>query len=501
MSGQTFTENGAPSFASSGDARVNLFCKLSRDAHENPSFVQWIDDAWAESPADTMKLLFHDRDCRGGKGDRTTFLKAMVRIAERYPETFMVNLPHMPEYGRYSDWFELVEYLAKQDHVLFDIIVRKVAMLTVKQLKEDMCNMQEGKPVSLLAKWVPTEGKRLNRKSHVLNYIITLLLDVDFLVRPHHFKEFRKSYISPLRAYLNVVENYMCSGRFDAIDYSAVPSVAMHRLKNAFARNDTERFLAWQDALCNGTTKVNAGQLYPHNLVSEYLDKPYESPDIVVEEQWKALLKYVAEHGSLADSLVLSDVSGSMKGVPMTVSIALGILISQLSCEPFKNSIITFDTHPQFCKIPESHTTLFDAVHHVRKMPWGGSTDLHAVFKLILDKAVANGLAPSSMPKRLYILSDMQFDSAFGDIALSAIDAMYHECGYMRPQIVFWNLRSNTTFDFPAHYAENDVALVSGFSPAILKVLLQGDMLTPYSVMRQTIDNPRYDRISVSAFL
>ena len=45
-----------------------------------------------ESKLDTMKIIFNGRDCRGGKGDRTPFIKAMQHISQKYPELFYNNL-------------------------------------------------------------------------------------------------------------------------------------------------------------------------------------------------------------------------------------------------------------------------------------------------------------------------------------------------------------------------------------------------------------------------
>jgi hypothetical protein len=41
--------------------------------------------------------------------------------------------------------------------------------------------------------------------------------------------------------------------------------------------------------------------------------------------------------------------------------------------------------------------------------------------------------------------------------------------GYKLPQIIYWNVRADTP-DFPVPSDETGVAMVSGFSPSILKV-------------------------------
>ena len=102
------------------------------------------------------------------------------------------------------------------------------------------------------------------------------------------------------------------------------------------------------------------------------------------------------------------------------------------------------------------------------------------------------------MPKRLYILSDMQFDSAIEcdtKTVFESIENMYLKTIYTRPDIIFWNLRSDTTYDFPVNNNQKGVATISGFSPSILKNILNGDEITPYTIMRNVIDDIRYSII------
>ena len=128
-------------------------------------------------------------------------------------------------------------------------------------------------------------------------------------------------------------------------------------------------------------------------------------------------------------------------------------------------------------------------------MPWGMNTDLDRVLDLVLERARRAELAPSAMPRRLVILSDMQFDAASPGFGLTFMDRArrkYEAHGYQVPQVVFWNLRSNSTLDFPVRAHESGVVAVSGYSPSMLSNLMGGADLTPYSVMRRAIDAPRY---------
>jgi len=98
------------------------------------------------------------------------------------------------------------------------------------------------------------------------------------------------------------------------------------------------------------------------------------------------------------------------------------------------------------------------------------------------------------MPQTLLIMSDMQFDACVkqDDSAIEMIRNKYEEAGYQMPNVVFWNL--NARDNVPVKFNEQGVALVSGFSPSILKAVLSGDMknLTPVGVMMKTLMVERY---------
>ena len=469
------TENGAVSLETTGIDCVNLFFKLCRGINEE-QLRKLLEAAWVEEPLDCLKLIFNARDCRGGKGERHIFLLAMKWLSEKDPGVVLANIDVVPEYGRWEDLLGFIEF--------GDVFADRVAEMFSTQLKLDLELMKQGKPCSLAAKWAPTEGRKHDRKTHAATLIRSKLKCTP--------RQYRVRYLTPLRSYLRVVEHYMCAKEWSEIDYSKVPSVAMNKLKKAFAKNDAERFNAWKRALVSGTdpkVKVNASQVFLHDLVRPYMAGHVK--DVVTEKQWEAL---VEKGQSLKDSIVLSDVSGSMYGTPMEVSIALGIFISEMVAEPFKNQVITFETSPKFFHLTEE--SLHGKVNQLKNAPWGGSTNFQAVFDLILKRSLDNEVPPEMMPKRLFVLSDMQFNQAdYGNNFMTnyeVIKMKYSSAGYQMPQIIFWNLRGNTK-DFPINALENGTSMISGFSQDLLKAIVNGKDLTPYGTMRSVIDDERYN--------
>ena len=80
---------------------------------------------------------------------------------------------------------------------------------------------------------------------------------------------------------------------------------------------------------------------------------------------------------------------------------------------------------------------------------------------------------------------------------IGMIDEMYNQAGYIRPGIIFWNLNASGS-NFPAKFDENGTALVSGFSPSIMKPILNNpNSLTPVNIMNETVNSERYELVTI----
>ena len=200
----------------------------------------------------------------------------------------------------------------------------------------------------------------------------------------------------------------MCANDWGRIPYPSVPSRCMHRNKKAFSVHDEDRFQRYlMDALA-GKAKMQGKQMYPHELVRAMSRSQKE--DLVAEVQWKVILEDLRQQGSLSNSVALCDVSGSMSGVPMEVSIALGLILSELCDGPFHNMVITFHEQPSFHEVQGK--TFRERVRNLAGASWGGSTDFSAAMDLILKMALAENVPQSEMPDKLFVFSDMQFNEA-----------------------------------------------------------------------------------------
>jgi hypothetical protein len=269
----------------------------------------------------------------------------------------------------------------------------------------------------------------------------------------------------------------MCGKRFSELEFSKVPSVCAKKFAKAFLNEELKRLPTAAEEetgnrcpddedriLCRQhlrqaaiDKKVKGGQVYPHEIVQTLMGGDVSSlQQTVLDAQW----------------------------------------------------------------------TIAEKVETLQHAPWGGSTDVNKAFELIRDVVRAQRLPAEEVPD-LIIFSDMQFDDATcvqaswtgGDeedeegescerndasTQLELVRRMFAEVGveicgtpYGAPKIIFWNLRGDTR-GFPAQAADENVQMLSGFSPALLKAVLEGGEIdalgrpTPYQTLRKVLDDARY---------
>ncbi|GFQ03054.1 uncharacterized protein l728 [Phtheirospermum japonicum] len=224
------------------------------------------------------------------------------------------------------------------------------------------------------------------------------------------------------------------------------------------------------------------------------LRRALELPEVYIR-----MVDDMAKKGKLNNCLAICDVSGSMSGIPMEVSVALGILVSELSEEPWKGKLITFSENPELQTA--GGDSLKEKTEFVRNMDWGMNTDFQKVFDLLLQVAVNGKLKPDEMIKRLFVFSDMEFDQAsqnpwetdYKEIVRKFTEKGYGDCV---PEIVFWNLRDSKATPVPAN--QPGVALVSGYSKNLMTMFLEeGGIMNPEAVMDAAISGEEYQKLVV----
>ncbi|GAB4147275.1 MAG: hypothetical protein OHK0017_08820 [Patescibacteria group bacterium] len=454
------TENGALTHSTSNNAIVDLFfiAGASRGIADS-DLVIMLEKAWGVNQELTLRLIFWAGDVRGGAGERRFFRLALKWLETHYSEVLVKNI----KAGN-------VEFFNRWDS-LFDLVTNpEVKEVVLNQVEQGLEN-QDG----LLAKWLPRKDqyngfKKLLQQKMKIN-------DAQYRKLVVHLSE--------------TVEQQMSSKNWSDITYDGVPSQAFNKYRQAFLRHDKNRFNQYISLALKGEVKVNAGAIFPHQLYQAYNQNKDE--DSIVA-QWNNLPNYLLE--SKERILPICDVSGSMMGLPMDVSVALGIYISERNSGIFQNAFITFSQEP---KVQYLVGSLAQRIRQLETAEWGMNTDLYQVFRVLLNKAKSDNIEANEMPTMLLIFSDMEFDQAIsGNTNLDSIKKEYANVGYELPRIVFWNLRGRLG-NSPAKSSDQNIALVSGFSPAILQDLLQGNVknFTPYQIMLQTLQKDRYSRVLI----
>lgn len=500
---ESVTENGALGFRTSGKELVDINFNVAsmRNWDVNQIIDKW-EKTFFEDKLLAVTWLFFASDVRGGLGERRLFRIIYTWLCNNQTDIALAVAKLVPEYSR---WDNLV-------YMIDTKIERDVIQIIENQLNQDMVDMQDKKSISLLAKWMPSivasspNTKRLGRK-------ISKSLGCTE-------REYRKM-LSAMRAYLDVLEVKASANRWNEVDYNKVPSKANLKYKDAFMKHDEDRRLSYLESLKKGEAKINAGVLFPHDVVAKYFNNAgwytrLGDYDETVEQLWKNLPDYVNGAGN---TIVVADGSGSMTtqvspGVSaLCVADALAIYFAEHSTGEFKDKYITFSENPQIVDFGQARS-LRDKIGIACSNNEVANTNIEAVFQLILDTAIRKHLDQRELPQNILIISDMEFDSCarFGRYSLNSrishfnrgysidrkdqkklfemIALEYAKHGYKLPRLAFWNVNSRTG-TIPVIENDLGVALVSGFSSTIAKMVLS-NKTDPFEVVVEQLMAERY---------
>jgi len=529
---------GSDVYESTGDPRVDLSVMLVRGLTAEKVAAGM--EAVLAMPTmaaleDLCVLLFQTRNIRGGKGERALAYDMLVALDKRQHALSLALLPLFSKYGCWRDLFKLAENSAFREAVM-DLAVKQFTL-------DNTALVTEGGKVSLLAKWAPRE------KSHgaPLAKLLAKRLYADSLVVSEKLKAYRKM-VSALNKHIDTVEVKMCDRHFADIEPAHVPGRALQKYRRAFLNEAS----TWQDGKrvqrpggedrSSEYDRVEAGRhfsehfaagakgdvilkgadtVYPHEVVEAvYNGANSEAERNLRLGQWLAFVAKAKEGGALKNCVAMCDFSGSMSGQPMMVSLALGLLIAEVSGS---NKILTFDSEPKWHTFNPAHN-LYEKVASIRGIGQGVSTDFQKAMDLVLTDIKERRCRPEDIPKDLIVFTDMGWDEACSSSEQSSYTGNsyrnnvktapwqthiqmirenfrragedLHGVPFVPPRIVIWNLRAEYS-DFHARADEEGVVMLSGWSPALFKVLQEKgiEVLTPYAALRLQLDDPMYQPV------
>jgi hypothetical protein len=522
-----YTEEGV------GDYRVSLFTMLNRglDAHYiqdsvSKVFNRKIDDEMR----DLFVMAFQTRDVRGGKGERSLFYHFIDALFKHDKEVIRQAIQLIPEYGCWRDMWELLKAIPELEG---DILA-----ITRSNFKEDLvkCQSDQKNKMSLLAKWLPREGSGtypgLARK--LANHIY----DFEDSERKRIVR-YRKD-ISMMNKALKTVEINMCGKSWAEIKPEAVPGRCLKIHNKAFLNEPVTKsytdslrfpdnedrmecrkhFQEFVEGLAKGEKKAHgANVVMPHELVVKALSCHASINELGINQgQWVSIRDETLKLGGLGKCVPMCDFSGSMNGLPKLISLALGILVSEINHSAFKDHILTFDAEPKWHSFSNMGSLKEKLDSISGSLGQGLNTDFYKACMKIVEKMKQSKVPVGEEPEDLIVFTDMGFDAAsrdnsyYGhkvqpkwDTQIQQIRDEFKKAGeevwgegngWKAPRIVIWNLSANYK-DFHAKADQEGVVQLSGWSPSILKALQKGgiQVMTPYQGMRAILDDERYDEV------
>lgn len=484
----TLTENGAKAYNTTTSKLLDLFGIIgAMRTRVEAEIINKFSAAFREDALLATKMLFYCGNIRGGLGERRTFKICLNWLAHNYPQIVKKNLTYIPHFNRWDSLFTLVDTPVEKEMWKF------IALTLITDINNCEAAIKSGTEahISLLAKWMPSENAS-SKETKALAYRAMKNL--------HLSPKVYRQMLSSLRTQLNIVETQMSSQKWNEIAYAKVPSYAMKNYRNAFKKHDLERFSAYVESLNKGETKINAGALYPYDIVREYCKDCSlwngfnKTEDSILEAQWKALPNYIEGENNV---LVMADVSGSMYGNPIYSSVGLATYFAQRNSGSYKNLYMTFTDEPHFVYLNENDS-LASCVNTIIETDIGFNTNLDRAFSYILNTAVEGNINPDELPKALVVISDMEIDPYFrsskGFDFLQSQRAKFAEYGYQLPKLIMWNVESRKDTYLTQ---SNEVILVSGQSASTFKNIINNINSTAYTMMLNVLNNEMYDCITI----
>jgi hypothetical protein len=493
---------------------------------------------------DLYRLIGHTRDVIEGKGERMLTYVQIIVWNQHFPDlaksAFTALVKADGDTHQYGSWND-VKYFCQavkdfRPDWTDDALITHAINLIAEQLKADLIEFKsdkEHKKISLAVKHSPREGSKFDwifrrLASYIYPYVeIANCSRKERKARKAAYTQLRQNYYSPLNKHIDTVEIKMAdnTGRWTQIDYNHVPSKALGKYKNAWlnqtkkheersskedrreaARKYKEHIEAAKKQKDlpdeEKTAKVHGKRCEIYDLVKGAL-AAYGTTRDQINLQW---LDHGKSTGNLDNVIAMVDTSSSMSvddNTPLFNAIGLGIRIAEKASPAFKNRVLTFNSKPEWFNFGDCSDDDFVAkVQKVRNAPWGGSTDIYAAFRLILDVITQNNIPAADVANMtLVILSDMQIDATERntDSLYTRIKALYMSAGFETPpHIVFWNLRKTT--GFPTKSDTQNVTMISGFSSVVLNEFCHKgvDILKNYSgymMIRDILSSERYAKL------
>ena len=419
--------------------------------------------------------------------------------------------------------------------------VTSIVNLANKQLYIDAEKLKNGESsFSLVARWVPREK---SKKFGWLYYYLAINYSQhqipSDISHPSYERAVNRAFmiyrkiISSINKKLDTTQIKQCNGKWSEINFDSVTSITMHKQTKPFLNlnkngnttrheDSEDRFICkdnyetYLKEVVEGGKKIKGKRVSIIDFVKSAVDCNSKgalcnsSIITTLNEQWK---NNSIQNSNLGNFIAMADVSGSMteeNSNPLHSSIGLSIRVAEKSV--IGPRIMTFSERPTWIQLgAQDSDTFVKQVNKVLTSSWGMTTNFYLAIDLIRE-AIEDNKLPREVAENLVLVvfSDMQMNSAvpsMNDLSTRAtlfenIKQMFEKMGKRMygesckaPHIVFWNLRKTT--GFPAISTDQNVSMMSGFSPALLNVFCEKGVAglqqyTPWNTLMESLKNTRY---------
>jgi hypothetical protein len=214
-----------------------------------------------------------------------------------------------------------------------------------------------------------------------------------------------------------------------------------------------------------------------------------------IDVTWKAQEDFTNGENALVVVDGLGSMYDRMKPMPAAIALSLGIYFAERNTGTFRNHFVTFSEMPRLVEIKGAD--ILEKVRYCESFNEAANTNIQKVFELVLKMAVKNSVPQNELPKTLYFISDMEFDSCTQDSKMTNFEyakELFARNDYSLPRVVFWNVASRD-LQQPVTMNEQGVVLVSGSTPRVFSMLKSG-VLSPYMYMMEILGSERYAKIT-----
>jgi len=478
----TYTENGAVSHSTTGDALVDYFAKCSTYRNRTAEAVYAdISRIWAEAPKIALQIILYNRlitrSAKGflttetvqrGQGNRSEFRMAITYLAAFFPDVLYRNLWLLPVAGVWKDLWH---------NDLLDKLDQKQVFALIERGLNDPYNRE------LLAKYLPRIRSKSNTKTdrhRALNkFAHNLCRHLSWT--PTQYRKFKAS------GKAHTLQQQMCAQLWDSINFNAIAGKALFNLVNKTGKDglttlqrhgQENRYLEWIK-----TQPVAKFTGYVHELMRSVKTNMSLAQRYTIDKQFEGLVALATQQtgGIKGNVWCALDTSGSMQAqvadtTAFNICISMGIYFATLNEGAFKDHVVMFNDVSSTLTLLGTFT---DKVFQLKaaETAWGSTNFQSVIDEIVRVRQQKPDIPITEFPTTLLVISDMQFNPTEGETPETNYEAAMRKLaavGLPKMRIIWWFVTGRGE-DFPATIQDEGVAMIGGFDGAVLTLLLGGE--------------------------